>query len=90
MSVLMLVWGWGVFRLPPKVCLLPAAGGFGGVSHHIDSVAYWKCTGVSSRGRRFDARRGGDGGGGPIIFGFVYFSTGPPLVFAQFELHDLS
>ena len=90
MSVLMLVWGWGVFRLPPKVCLLPAAGGFGGVSHHINSVAYWKCTGVSSRGRRFDARRGGDGGGDPIIFGFVYFSTGPPLVFAQFELHDLS
>ena len=74
MSVLMLVWGWfRVFRLPPEVCLLPTAGGFGGVSHHIDSVAYWKCTGVSSRGCRFDARCGGDGGGGPFIFEFCLF-----------------
>ena len=71
MSVLMLVWGWfRVFRLPPEVCLSPIDGGFGGVSQHIDSVAYWKCTGVSSRGRRFDARCGGEGRGGPIVSEF--------------------
>ena len=37
----------------------------------IGSIAYWKCTGVSSRGRRFDAHRGGDGGGDPVIVGLV-------------------
>ena len=71
MSVLMLVWDWfRIFCLPPEVCLSPIDGGFGEVSRHIDSVAYWKCTGVSSRGRRFDARCGGGGGSGPIVFEF--------------------
>ena len=58
--------------------------------HHIDSVAYQKCTGVSSRGRRFDGSVvEATEEAAPLSLTSVSFSTGPLLVFAQSEFHDL-